>query len=254
MGEVSTLLAYDDYVGWVRREGAALAAAARAAGVNAPVPQCPPWTVADLLSHQGRIHHWVARIFATRPAPPPAHWSQDRAPGADRPDELLAWFDAGVDAVASALEGSDAGTDVWFWSGEHRAGLWARRMAHETAVHRWDAESAAGAPAPIDPTLAVDGVQEFFDVLPLRKGAENVKGDGETIHFHSTDGDGAGEWLVTLVPDGFRVAREHAKGDVAARGSASDIELFLWGRVGTERFEVFGDASLLDRWREVARF
>jgi uncharacterized protein (TIGR03083 family) len=246
---VGTLLPYDHYVAWVRREGAALAAAARAAGLDATVPQCPPWTVADLLSHQGRIHHWVAGIVATRAQAAPAHWSNDSAPSGDA---LYAWFDEGVDAVASALAGCDADTDVWFWSGEHRAFPWARRMAHETAVHRWDAQSAAGASEPIDATLAVDGVQEFFDVLPLRKGAEHVKGNGETIHLHCTDTDG--EWLVRLVPDGFEVTQEHAKGDVAARGTASDIALFLWGRAGLDVFEIFGDAAVLARWREVAKF
>ena len=62
-----------------------------------------------------------------------------------------------------------------------------------------------------------------------------------TIHFHCTDADG--EWLITRVGDDVVVTREHAKGDVAARGSASDLALFLWGRVGADQLEVFGDAA-----------
>jgi predicted lipid carrier protein YhbT len=69
------------------------------------------------------------------------------------------------------------------------------------------------------------------------------------LHFHSTDGDG--EWLARLGAEGLVVTREHAKGDVAVRGVASDLLLFLYGRVGTERLEVFGDAALLARWREL---
>ena len=131
-------------------------------------------------------------------------------------------------------------------------GFWSRRVAHETAVHRWDAQAAAGAPEPVDVRLAVDGIQEMFDLLTARPGHERVRGDGETIHLHCTDTDG--EWLVRLTPQGVAVTREHAKGDVAARGTASDLLLLLWGRVPPDRVEVFGDASLLARWQELARF
>ena len=57
-------------------------------------------------------------------------------------------------------------------------------------------------------------------------------GNGETLHFHRTDGDG--EWLVRLTPDGPEVERAHAKGDVAVRGSASDLLLARAGRVGLD--------------------
>jgi hypothetical protein len=45
------------------------------------------------------------------------------------------------------------------------------------------------------------------------------------------------------------VEHAHAKGDVAVRGTASDLLLLLWNRAGSDRFQVFGDAGLLDRWR-----
>ena len=61
----------------------------------------------------------------------------------------------------------------------------------------------------------------------------------------------AGEWLARLTPDGVVVTAEHAKGDVAARGTASDLLLFLYGRVPAHDLEVFGDSSLLGRWREL---
>ena len=89
-------------------------------------------------------------------------------------------------------------------------------MAHEVAVHRWDAQTAVGAPQPIDRELAVDGIQEAFDIMPARLAANPPSGAGETIHLHCTDGEG--EWLLRLTPDGVVVTREHAKGDVAAAG------------------------------------
>ena len=74
-------------------------------------------------------------------------------------------------------------------------------------------------------------------------------GNGETFHFHRTDGDG--EWLVRLTPAGPEIEHAHAKGDLAVRGGASDLLLVLRNRGGLDRVEVFGDAALLDRWHEL---
>ena len=72
-----------------------------------------------------------------------------------------------------------------------RSGFWARRQANETAVHRYDAQLAAGTHAhPSTRVLAVDGIDEFFDLIPFWPWAERVRGNGETLHFHCTDGDG----------------------------------------------------------------
>ncbi len=53
--------------------------------------------------------------------------------------------------------------------------------------------------------------------------------------------------------DGFIVTREHAKGDVAARGPASDLLLLLYGRLDLDAVEVLGDAAVLETWRERRR-
>ena len=192
---------YDEYVDAIRTEGAALAAAARDAGVDAAVPSCPEWRVADLVGHVGRL--------------------------------------------------ADAGPDVelWTWTNDRTTGFWARRQANETAMHRIDAQLAAATPQPVEHALAVDGIDELFDLIPFWSSAGRVRGNGEKIHFHCTDGDG--EWLAVLGADGLTVTREHAKGDVAARGTASNLLLFLYGRTAADNLEIFGDASLLARWRDL---
>ena len=47
--------------------------------------------------------------------------------------------------------------------------------------------------------------------------------------------------------------REHAQGDLALRGPAESLLLFLWGRVDPEAagIEILGEASLLTRWTEL---
>ena len=113
-------------------------------------------------------------------------------------------------------------------------------MAHETTIHRWDAQSAYGFPEPAEGELAVDGIDETFEImLPVRRmWAEHPRpGSGETFHFHRTDG--RGEWLLRFEPEGPVVTREHAKGDVAVRGTASDLLLFLWQRIPADALEVY---------------
>lgn len=125
-------------------------------------------------------------------------------------------------------------------------------MARETAVHRWDAQRAHGEPQPIDAELAADGIDEVCDVMlvAFRRWAEHhAAGRGETYHFHRTDGPG--EWLLRFEADDVVMTCAHAKGAVAVRGSASDLLLFLWQRIPTERVEVLGDAALLERYFEL---
>jgi uncharacterized protein (TIGR03083 family) len=238
-------LEYQTYIDVLQAESVVFSRAARAAGVDARVPSCPDWNVADLLQHVGRLHRWVTDIVVNEPDDPMREWTKPFPPAA----ELILWFDEGVTPFVVAL--TEAGPDkvVWSWSNDQSTRFWARRQAHELAVHRYDMQLAAGTPQTIERALAVDGIDEYFDLIPSWRGAGNVRGAGETLHFHCTDG--AGEWLARLDPDGLVVTREHAKGDVAARGTASDLLLYLYGRVMSSELEVFGDAALLTRWREL---
>jgi uncharacterized protein (TIGR03083 family) len=229
-----------EYCEAIRREGAALAAAARDAGVDARVPSCPEWTIADLLGHVGRIHRWVTAIVEQRPGATEHHWSESEPPAVE---ERIEWFAGGVDPLADALAAADPETEVWTWTDDRTVGFWARRQANETAVHRWDAELAAGHPEPIAGDLAVDGIDERLAILPSWRGVDQLRSLRGTIHLHCTDADG--EWLLRF-DDGIEVTHEHAKGDVAVRGPASDLLLVLYGRAEPSTLELFGDAALFE--------
>jgi hypothetical protein len=119
-------------------------------------------------------------------------------------------------------------------------------------VHRIDAELTAGVDVtPVDPAFAVDGIDEvLFMMLPI-SGPEPIGGNGETVHLHATDIEG--EWLVTLLPESATAERGHAKGDAAIRGTASDLLLQVWGRDALGELEVFGDESVIARFRAGAK-
>lgn len=230
-----------DQLGALWRDGLALADAAERAGLGAPVASCPGWTVADLVWHVGEVHLFWRSVVAERWQDPSPYVEPERPLG----DELVPWFREGVQRTVEVLTGADPDEPVWTWAPRGGTVAWiVRRTAHETAVHRWDAE-----PYQLEPALAVDGVSEFLEHFTNRPRA-GAAPLGGTVHLHATDADG--EWLVSEPDAGGPLAHaaEHAKGDAAVRGSASDLLLLLWRRVGLEdpgRFELFGEPEVARR-------
>jgi uncharacterized protein (TIGR03083 family) len=238
---------YRESIAALRREAAAFLAAARVAGVEASVPSCPDWTVGDLCAHVGRLHRWAKEVVDGRPAEPAGGWKRIEPPTGP---EVVDFVEAGVEPFATALDAADPDDPCWTWVDEKAVRFWARRQANELAIHRWDAQLAGGDAQPVDHDLAVDSIQELFDIRSFRPGGV-TPGQGETIHLHCTDGEG--EWLARFEADRAIVTHEHAKADAAARGTASDLLLLMWGRIPVDGLEVFGDVALLSAWRDGMR-
>ena len=229
-----------DYVSHLRSDGARLADVAEG-NLERPVPSCPEWNVADLLWHTGEVHRFWTNVVATL-----AH--EPRGLGIERPadESIVAWYRAGVDEAAGTLEAADPTAPIWTWTSTDDTAAWVqRRMAQETAVHRFDGELACGSATPVDRALAVDGIDEFLDVFLPEPDAARDLGEG-TIHLHATDGEG--EWLLRVDGAETLVERGHAKGDVAVRGPASDLLLMLWRRLPAADLEVLGNAPVLERF------
>jgi uncharacterized protein (TIGR03083 family) len=245
-----------EYLDRVRDNVALFVDAARAAGVDAPVPTCPEWKVADLARHQGRVYRWMCQLLETKAT---EYVSPKGIEAEAEQEEPLAWLETGAEQALSFFGGADPDTPVWNWvdGGPAPARFWYRRMAHETVVHRVDAESAAAAPAAalsrVEPAaLAADGIDEFLHFLPIRAGRGGPIPLTGTYHFHTTDVPG--EWVVAFTDGNVEIRREHAKADVAIRGAASDLELFLYNRRNSDGLEIFGDPAQVAAWGEVIRF
>lgn len=235
-----------DYVELVRTDSAALVAAANSGPLDAPVPSCPGWTVADLLAHIGRVQRWSAACASS--TEPVDRRSVPEPP--EDPAALPGWVADGASELADTLTHLDPGRPAWNFAGAQPAvaGFWHRRQAVEAALHRWDAEAARGAPTPLDAALAADGIDETLTVMaPFRLAGRDDLHIGGSIHVHCTDTEG--EWTLRT-EDGLAVEHGHAKGDAALRGPASSVLLVLWRRLrpGEGGTEVFGDAAVLDRW------
>jgi uncharacterized protein (TIGR03083 family) len=234
------------YLQHIEADGEALIAAV-AAAQSARVVACPGWTNRDLAKHVGNVYSFViGQLRAANPA--------ERAPSEVSPapaeGDMTAWLRGRHADVLAALRAAAPDAPAWSWTPNKTAAFFHRRMAHETAVHRLDAQRAAGTPTPIDAELACDGISEMMEVFMQHRprGPLPVYPAG-SLHLHRTDGEG--EWLLKAQDGKLSVTQEHAKGDAAARGSAQDLLLYLWGR-GREGLECHGDDRLLDAWGSIA--
>lgn len=226
---------------------AGLFAAARATDPGTPVPGCPDWVMSDLVWHVATVHDFWAYVVRESAQSPDGY--EQLSPPGESAKALGPIADVAVGRAAElhrVLATVDSSLPVWTWAGAETAGWVIRRMAHETAVHRVDAERAAGRAFRLDPELAADGIDEFLTYFLARSRAAAGPLEG-TVHLHCTDADG--EWTVSPSgDDGFVVTREHAKGDVALRGDAHDLLMVLWRRSGLDAVTLFGDPALAARF------
>ncbi len=245
----------------LEREGQLLTAAAARAGLDAPVPACPDWRVRDLLAHTGYVHRWAAGYVAGQRTEP-----------VQTPDEagVLALAPAGeslVDWYAGSHAGlvrtlREAPPDVQCWSflpASSPLAFWARRQAHETAIHRVDAEQAAAAAgqtgadgaddavSPLPAGFAADGVDELlqgFLARSMRRG--RWQGRPGALAIHADDGP-AGEagWLVATSAGESSVSRGTGPAECDVRGPAARLYLALWNREPASALEIRGEPGYL---------
>lgn len=253
----------DRYLDELTTQSGLLAEALAGADLAMRVPTCPDWTVRQLVEHVGQAHRWVTGVVSqrltTRPDFDTSSLIDPTAPG-----ELRTWLVDGAGELVEAIRSVGPQTPIWSWTDDHTAGFWARRMAHETAVHRADIELALGRQFTLDADLAADAISEWLSVLSLPQALEyrpelaELRGDGQILHLHSTDpGLGeAGEWVVRRTPSGPVWEHGHSKGDVAVRGPVVSLLLVMMRRMSPSdaSISVLGDAGVLEHWLEHTRF
>ncbi|MEV8123510.1 maleylpyruvate isomerase family mycothiol-dependent enzyme [Streptomyces sp. NPDC085944] len=234
------------YVGILDREGALLAAAAEAAGTGSEVPTCPDWRVRDLLRHTGMVHRWATAFVAE------GHTGPRRADDPPVLDggPLLSWFREGHERLVDALAGAEPDVRCWhFLPAPSPLAFWARRQAHETTVHRIDAESARGGePTAVGVDFAVDGIDELLCAFHARPRSAVRTEEPRTLRVRATDGPDA-VWTVRLsAQPPVTVRAEEGDADCELSGPAAQLYPALWNRRPFP--EVTGDGALAALWRE----
>jgi len=178
--------------------------------------------------------------------------------GGPTDDELPGWFREGHATLVRVLEAADPGLTCWtFLDAPSPVAFWARRQAHETAIHRVDAEQAATAASGItetgfEPRFAADGIDELIMGF-LGRDAKRGSWHGPlgVLGFHAGDGEGpVAHWRVEAGPGHLAVARAAGPADCDVTGPAVGLYLLLWNRRDASGLDVRGDAGLLAEFRK----
>lgn len=237
----------------LRSEGALMAAAAGAADPAGTVPTCPEWAVRDLVRHTGAVHRWATGFVAGGRTEPSG---LEEAMGAGPVDDDLAgWLALGCTDLVAAL--GDAPDDLVCWTflaAPSPRAMWARRQAHETAVHRVDAQLAAGsAVTRCAPAFAADGIDELVMLFVPRRKARLGADPPATLTVRCTDADAS--WQLHMGADGVTTTPGSTSngGDCTVSGTAHDLYLALWNRSGADDLRLEGDGAVLQRFTEAVR-
>jgi uncharacterized protein (TIGR03083 family) len=256
-----------DYLAHLARDSARFVDVLGQTPAEARVPTCPDWDADDLLWHLAEVQWFWGTIVGRGLT---AHADVDAVEPGDRPADregLLALFDRVSRELHRHLSTTSPDTPAWTWADEQSVGFIRRRQAHEALIHRLDAELTAGDRTPMDPDLSTDGVDE---VLRIMYGGAPPWGlftpdPRQTVRVQTTDTGRS--WLLTLgeftgtdddgvAHDGpdLRVAPSDNGGsdtsDAAAatvRGTAADLDCWLWHRPPVGPVECTGDPLVLER-------
>ncbi len=235
------------YLDCLATDSGLLRAAAAAASPADPVPSCPEWAVADLVTHVGEVYLHKAAVMRDGKFPDP--WPPEEH-AAVAP---LALLDQGYRELTAefAARPADEAAVTWFGP-EQTVGFWIRRMAQETVVHRMDAQLAAMEPVtPAPDDLAIDGVDEVLKRF-VEYGAAEWPEEYATIaggHLAGADGTagvvvsaGPASWTVLLAASSVRVADGGDRAAGAVVSATPDGMLrWLWGRADDSVITVTGD-------------
>jgi len=221
--------------------------AADAAEPVVPVPACPGWTMADLVSHVAVVYLHKVTIMRT------GLWPQSWPPAglAEEPPLPLLRRAYGELTEAFAEHAPADPTPTWY-DPDQTVAFWIRRMAQETVIHRIDAEQAAGLPVtPVPDDLAVDGADEVlkrflaYDSVHWPDEFSQLKGG----HLAGEGGRDAitvmaGETAWTVRPSPREVLVEDGASDdptVVVEAAPGRMLRWLWGRAGDDAVGVTGD-------------
>jgi uncharacterized protein (TIGR03083 family) len=241
-----------DIPGWIdalRADGELLADVTAVTSPDAKVPGCPQWQLRDLVGHVGRVHRWARAMVAEQVDR--AGTGRLRGIMTDTPmpadDALADWFRTGHHDLVETLEAAPADLDCFtFMPAPTPLTFWARRQAHETAVHRVDAEQAAGRASQVDPAFAADGLDELLTGFLTR--SKKLRAAQPRTLLISADGR---HWRVTIGPEpAVTEVAEPEPADAAISGPADVVYLALWNRLPWHELTVTGDEDLPAFWAE----
>jgi uncharacterized protein (TIGR03083 family) len=205
----------------------------------------------------GDVHRWAATHVAERRTERVRDIPALFGPLPDD-DHLLAWYREGHAHLVETLSTADPDVQCWsFLPAPSPLAFWARRQAHETSIHRADADSAAGAIRPFSPALAADGVDELlFGFFGRGSTAAGVGSTPPARSLTLLAEDAGRAWSLRIAGASVRTTSGDEPAtdtDCSVQGSASDLYLLMWNRRSEDGLAVSGDTTVLVDWHANAR-
>ena len=163
---------------------------------------------------------------------------------------------ASTQQLLGALREAGPDRGCWTWWGPSQSpqttGAVARHQLQQIAVHTYDAQVTVGAPQPLPDEVALDGVDEFLTTCVRDDGRLAAQARGRRLPRHR------GPLLAPLAlrrrrtdrprPRARTVAGEDPEAaDVSARGTASELVLFCYGRIPVDSLQLDGDRRVFDQ-------
>jgi uncharacterized protein (TIGR03083 family) len=213
--------------------------------------------VSDLLWHLSGVQRWATEIVRTGARERISRTALMHTFAPVPADAMADWFDDGARHLLATLRGADRALECWtFFAAPTPLAFWARRQAHEAAIHAVDVEVVTGTPSPFPAWFAADGIDELLvGFLPRGDDAlPTAPHPGERALAIAPDDVAAG-WTVRFGPGGPEVTPTVAP-DAACTiaGSASDCYLYVWNRPTPQgAIALRGDTALLEYWKERSR-
>lgn len=236
---MKALIDYGRLLDVIAVEAEALASSTHGQRPELQVPACPGLNVGETARHVGSTYRMT--LSWLRDGRQPVRWQQDPAQGEDLADFVRSGVEPLLAELAAHEPEDPCGT---WWPVEANYGFWARRLAHETTVHRMDVQAAAAIPLdPVADEVAADGVDEVLSLRFVhRLHVLGVSGTREgTVALRAADR----VWLARSGPDGSAAwlasPEEAESADAEVGGRAMTVYRWLWGRVPDHDVEVNGD-------------
>jgi uncharacterized protein (TIGR03083 family) len=218
--------------------------------LDATVPSCPGWNMADLVAHLTGVHwSWATIVEDLRNE----RLTEDAAPPRVADAELVAAGRVQADRLVRVLAAADPSASCWTWAQQQDVAFVLRHQVQEAAVHHWDAANAMGAAWSMDPAAAADAVSEFLTFSVSTDAANYGAEEGTaplagSFSLRATDTGDA--WTVTDGKSPGALAWSSGGEGPAVEAVAADLLLWLYRRaeVGTGGV----DPTVLARFRALS--
>ena len=252
-------LSDSDYIDALDAEGLLLLGIAEARIFDAAIPFCPGWALNELITHLGYIYRWVTVIVGDARLHPPG---RQRCAELEDPDPAdyagtLGRLRSAHTALVGALREAPPELACWtIWTAPSARTFWARRMLHETLIHRVDAQNAGAAATSggddLETSIASDGVDEMICGFARRYTKTLRSRQPATLAFTATDT--GQQWWAQISSDAtqFGCGTSPAPADTEVRAHSGELLLLLWNRRHSEGLTVGGRTSVLDTWAREA--